>query len=364
MTLEIIGQSELYQSMINYMVANQDVVTDFDKGSGLDTQLNAFATQINQALVKCSGGFKSQFEQIPFQVFDFQRKTAEKASGTVVFSRQDPDPIEILIPAGTIVATSGGLLYTTQNDVVILAGATSSNVANIIADAVGKDYNVFIGIITEINSSIDGINSVTNNTACVGGKDKESNSAYFARYTNFILGLAKGNRYGVFTGATSVETIQSGYVEDHFPPEAGLYNFTVYVDDGSGNVPADKLNEVKLVLYGNDTSDFQGYVSAGVNFRVLSAGLVNVAVAYDVKINPTLSNASAVTVAVNEAIQNYINNLWVGSDVIWAEVNRIAQGINGVIDVVTLTLNGTEDNIETQPSQVPRVSSISSAVSS
>lgn len=358
MTLEILSQAAIYLSMVNYMVANQDVITDFDKGSGLDTQLNAFATQINQALVKCSGGFKSQFEQIPYQVFDFQRKTAEKASGTVVFSRQTADPVEILIPEGTKVSTPGGLLYSTQGDVSILSGATNSSAANIIADDVGQEYNVFIDKITEISSSVDGINSVTNNTACVGGKNKETNSVYFARFKNFILGLSGSNTYGIFTAAVEVDTIQSAFIEDHFPPKDNLINFTIYVDDGSGNVPQAKLDEIQLKIYGNNTSAYQGYVAAGINFDVFTAGLVPIAVAYEITIDPTATDPETATTACNLQITNYINSLWVGSDVVWSEVNKLVKSVNGIYDVVFLNLNGAEDNIINGPSQVPRVSSI------
>ena len=185
MSQEILTQKEFYDQMKAYFIANQDKITDFNSGSALDTQFQAFATQLNQALVKVSGGFKVQFEQIPFLTFDFQRRAEAFSSGTEVFSRQTGDPVEVPIPAGTIIGTPSGLLYTTQSATAIASGNLSSPAVDITANVAGINYDAQIDQITVLNSSIPGVNSVTNNTATAGGRDKETNSQYFARFTNF-----------------------------------------------------------------------------------------------------------------------------------------------------------------------------------
>ena len=360
--MTVLSQREFYNFMKDYFIANQNKVTDLNSGSAMDTQFNAMAIQLNQALVKVSGGFKEQFEQIPFQTFNFQRKEELYSSGTAVFSRQTSTPDAVTIPVGTVIGTPAGLLFTTEEVGTILAGNLDSNAVNIKANKPGAKYDILVDGITVINSSVPGINSVTNNTATAGGCDKETNSEYFARFTNFMLGLDGSSRYGVWTAAVTVDTILSGYVQDHFPPESGLYNFTIYVDDGSGSVPAAKLDEIYLKIYGNDTAEYQGYAAAGINFRVLTAGLIPVNVVYTVEIDP-LADVDAVVFAIENAIKNYINSLWVGSDVLGSEVVRIIKGISSVIDVPpsSLTLNGGE-NITATASQVPRVSTITETV--
>ena len=363
MSLEIYTQAEFYNWMVAYMVSNQSQITDFNDGSSIDAQLQAFATQLNKALVKASGGFKTQFEQIPFQTFNFEREDVSYASGTVVFSRDIADSTQINIGSGTVVGTSGGLLYTTQAGVSILSGNTDSAAANIIANDPGTDYNVQVGIVNILNSTVTGVNSVTNNTACAGGENVETNSKYFTRFTNYILGLSGCNRYGIFTAATTVSTIQSAYVEDEFPPASGIYNFTVYVDDGSGSVPATKLAEILLKIYGNDTADYQGFSAAGINPRVLTAGLVPVAVAYSATIDTVSYDASELETTIDAAVSNYINALWVGSDVLLSEVNRIIKSITGVTDISVITLNASAANVVTAASQVARVSTITGTIS-
>lgn len=358
----IITQSEFYTQMKNFFIANQSKITDLNNNAALDTQFKAMSVQLNQALVKSEGSFKTQFEQIPYETFDFQRKVELKSSGTAVFSAQVAVPAQIDIPIGTIIGTSSGLQYVTQDVVSILIGNTDSGAANIVATEAGDKYDVQIGIINVLSSSVPGVNSVTNNTATSGGRDKETNSDYFARFTQFILGLDGCNKYGIFTAAVTVDTIQSGFVEDHFPPESGIWNFTVYVDDGSGSVPAAKLTEIYDKIYGNNTESSQGYAAAGINFRVLSAGLVAVAVAYTVLVDITSTSVAAITLTINNTITNYVNSLWVGADVLISEVNRLIKGLDRVIDVQALTLNATTSNVVTTPSQVPRISTITPTV--
>jgi uncharacterized phage protein gp47/JayE len=356
--MTILTQGQFYEQMRDYMIANQDKITDLNEDSGLDTQLNAFATQLNQLMVKCSGGFKTQFEKIPFEVFSFPRESAETATGTLVFGRATVGAADRAIPSGTIVATPEGLLFETTEAGVITAGnLTSSPIAGAAQD-VGSSYNVQIGEISVINTSIPDVNSVTNNIAFNGGRNRETNSEYFARFTHFILGLDGCNRYGIFTAAVTVSGIQSAYVEDHFPPESNLYNFTVYVDDGSGSVPSAKLQEVYEKIYGNDTEAFHGYSAAGINFRVLSAGLVPVAVLYTIEYDPYVLTEADAENLVEDAVQEYINSLWVGSDVIWAEVIRIVKGITGITDITALTLNASSSNVSVTASGVARVSTI------
>lgn len=360
--MTILTQGQFYTQMRDYMIANQDKITDFNVGTALDTQFKAMSIQLNQALVKASGGFKSQFEQIPFQAFDYERKDALYSGGTVVFSRPTADLVDLTIPIGTIVGTSTGLLYTTQNEVTILSGNTDSGAATITANLPGEKYDVQAGVINIINSSVPGVSSVTNNTGTSGGRDKETNAEYFTRFQNFILGLDGCSRYGIFTAAVTTSTIQSAYVQDHFPPDSGIYNFTVYVDDGSGAVPSTKLDEIYLKIYGNDSYDSQGYAAAGINFRVLTAGRVNIEVVYTIQIDLNSTNATTITTTVSNAITNYINSLWVGSDVLISEVNRLIKGISGILNVTNLTLNGSAADVTIASSQVPRVNTITPTV--
>ena len=355
--------NQIYEDMRNFFIANQDVVTDLNSEGGLDTMLRAFAQEMAQGYTKVSGGFKKQFDAIPFQFFDFDRRQAMKASSTVVISRSVAAATVITIPSGTIVSSPSGNLYITQEAGEISSGNTNSGAINVQAEKVGSSYNGQIGSISVINSTVDGANTVTNNIAISGGRDKETNAEYFARFTEYILGLAKSNPYGIKSIAAGISGVQSVYIENHFPPISG-YNYTVYIDDGSGASPQSLLDDVLLAIVGNDTEDYQGANSAGINVRVLGASLVNLAFVMQLDADPVLGDEDLISSQVESVLVDYMNSLNIGQDVLYSEISRIIKSIDNVYDINTLTLNGGTSNISVAVNQIARAGSVTVTFSS
>lgn len=355
--MEVLTVSQLYEQMKSYFVGNQDKITDLNTDQALDTQLQTFGRQLNQAYVKFSGGIKKQFEVIPFQMFNFQRKTEEYATTNVQFSRVETTG-EKIIPTGTVIGTVAGILFVTTEDATILNGNTDSDVINAIAQESGSDSNVPGGTITQIISSVDGVNTVTNTTSSSGGLDKETNTDYFRRFSIWIQGLAKSNKYGVLITAITTPGIVSGVVENHAPPEDDLYNFTVYVDDGSGATPEALLDEVYLRVAGNDTSEYPGAAAAGINFKVESAGLVTVNVELTVDLDPVLGDETAMTETIGNTLLNYINNLWVGSDVLISKISSAVYNLPTVYNVYGIELNSGTSDISIAFNQVAKLGTV------
>jgi uncharacterized phage protein gp47/JayE len=356
--VQIWSYAEIYEMAKAYMIANQTKITDFNENQGLDTQIKAFSTILNGAMVKVAGGFKLQFEDIPYQVFQFPRIQSTFASTTVVFTRELPYTGVKTIEAGTVVGTSAGLYYVTQAVATINDGAASSGAVEAIADTAGSDYNVPVGIVTVLVSSVEGVNVVTNNIAASGGRDKESNSEYYRRFYNFILGLSKSNLYGILTTATQTSGVQSVSIYEHFPPQSGIYNFTCYVDNGAGSTPAELLAEVYLRLKGDGTVDYPGAASPGINFRCLSASVVPVDVDVTIDLDPVRGDRTIAEAAITAAIQNYINHLWVGFDCLPARLSAILMSITHVYNVDELLLNDAAIPILISDNQVARVNII------
>lgn len=356
--VQIWSYAELYEMAKAYMIANQTKITDFNENQGLDTQIKAFATLLNGAMVKVAGGFKLQFEDIPYQVFQFPRIQATFASTTVTFTRELPYTGVKTIDAGTVVGTTGGLYYVTQADATINDGSATSGAVSAIADTVGEAYNVPVGTIINLVSAVEGVNVVTNNIAASGGRDKESNSDYYRRFYGYILGLSKSNMYGVLTTATQTTGVQSASIFEHFPPQSGIWNFTCYVDNGSGATPQELLDEVYLRLKGDGTVDYQGAVSPGINFRCLSASVVPVDVEVTIDLDPVRGDRTIAEAAITAAIQNYINHLWVGFDVLPARLTSILMSITHVYNVDELLLDSATAPILISDNQVARVNNI------
>jgi hypothetical protein len=64
------------------------------------------------------------------------------------------------------------------------------------------------------------------------------------RFKYYINGLQGSNRYGIMAGVLGVEGVRSVSIDEHFPPKSNIYNFTVYVDDGTGSLTENLKNTV------------------------------------------------------------------------------------------------------------------------
>lgn len=112
------------------------------------------------------------------------RKLASKSTGEATFTRTTPAPVGgITIPAGTIIATEGDVRFTTDADATIAAGGTNVTVA-ITAVEAGSAGNVGGTTITDLVSTVPGVDTVSNTNPTTGGSERESDDSLRARALN------------------------------------------------------------------------------------------------------------------------------------------------------------------------------------
>lgn len=274
------------------------------------------------------------------------RLGAQKASGNVTFTRFTAAPITCFIAVGKTVGTNDGL--NTQFAVVadttfptysaLLGGYTlASSVASIIvpvaAVVAGKAGNVVSGGISLITSPIQGIDSVTNVAAFVNGADYESDSALKKRFADYILGLSRGDYYGLAASiegaAVNVEwTLTENYNYD------GSYHpgyFFVVADDGSGAPTADFMTTVTNAANAVRPLGIQCAVFEPVVLFANVSMQITTATGYD---HATVVAQVAALVALN------INDLGVGNSLAWSILSAWAYSVPGVTTVAAVLLNG------------------------
>lgn len=181
--------------------------------------------------------------------FGLTRLLGTAATGSVTFRIRNysTSSANISVPVGTLVATTGTdtipqvSFFTTQ---ALLFQASLAPAyfnpssgyyeltATIIAQEIGESSNVSAGTITQLVTSITGINSVINSVASTGGEDIESNADFAERIRlrlsgnsigtpNGILSLAKSNS-NVFDAIT-VTPNDVEMVRDEFGGEVDVY---------------------------------------------------------------------------------------------------------------------------------------------
>ncbi len=110
------------------------------------------------------------------------RQPATKATGVVSFSRYLPLSFDLVVPKGTVCATSGEPVveYETTEDAVLKAGNLTIEVP-VQAVVAGSSGNAAAGYVTTLVNAPTGINYAANESAITGGKDQEEDEPYRQR---------------------------------------------------------------------------------------------------------------------------------------------------------------------------------------
>jgi uncharacterized phage protein gp47/JayE len=345
---------ELMETMRNYVISHQDKLTDFNDGAVLESQLEATARELALLYVRCRVGYSSYLRGLPYSVFNFQKKEGLKASVNLVFSRSKIFSYETAIPSGTTVS-AGGLKFLTSAPGAVPSGSMVSAPISAIAENVGEKYNVSVGAITTIVSTLPAdIVSVNNTAAASGGIGDEDWGAYMSRFADYILGLSRTNGYGFRSGLTKDHLVRSLQIDEHFPPLNGIWNMTVYLEDGSGGMTDDALSEAKKRIDGDQTIGNGGYRAPGINIRyqtpeIVPASLhVHVTTEMDVARN---IDESVVIYEVTEAVKKFVNGLLIGESVMISDVIVMLKRISYLDDVKVLE---PENNISIATRQIAR----------
>jgi hypothetical protein len=282
------------------------------------------------------------------------RLPANAATGLVTFTRATPTNPAVIPVGATVQSTDGTQTFTVYADPtnsaysvnaggVGIAGYTiPAAVASLIVPVQntvpGIFGNVQAGAITIIQTGMSGVDTVTNVAAFTNGFNAESDAALKARFVLFINSLAKGTEGAIGFAVQSVQQGMQYQIIENPPPAPGLPPaVTLYVDDGSGAIPAGTLTAA--------TTAAQAMRAAGVSLGVFGATKLLANVTMTIVTAPGYLHTTLVAQVV-AAVTSYINGLGLGATPTLGQLSylRLAQvafdASPGVIDVTTYTLNG------------------------
>ena len=274
------------------------------------------------------------------------RLGAQPAVGLLTFSRFTAGASQGFIPVGATVQTQDG----TQNYVVtanptfatyqvsppgyVLAAGLASVTIPAAAQTAGASGNSQAGAISVITSPITGIDTATNLAAFVGGEDQETDSELKARFAAWILGLSRGDVYGL-TAAIEGANIGAQWTLAEDYDYSGTWRpgyFFVVADDGSGAPPdafmraiTDAANSVRPL--GIQCSVFR----PSVKFVTVSMS-ISTALGYD---------HNVIVGLVANAISNGINTLGLGNRLDFNRLTSWAYSVAGVTGTSAVRLNGS-----------------------
>jgi hypothetical protein len=358
-----IGQ--FVQDMVATWQANTGITGTFEDGDALlafwqsvATQLDFLQAQIKLvlALVRAQTSTGGDLDSWMAQ-FGFTREQPTFASGQVVLGKLVPAPSTITIPVGSIVQTPGGAIQyqvvadATQptwnagaNGYTLPAGA-SSLTATVQALAFGSASNVIATQLSQLGSTIPGIDTVTNPAAINNGLDAQSDAAFRAAFVLWLLNLAKATKGAILAAVQGVQQgLRVNLLEDETPQGLPLQgSFTVLIDDGTGSAPANVLSLVSTAV--DETRAF------GVQQFTATPALITATIQITIRVASGF-NVTNVNAAVQAAISAKVNAGSTGQTLYISDAEGAALGVQGVVAVLPgTTINGIVGDLVPTPGQ-------------
>ena len=273
------------------------------------------------------------------------RKAATKSVGSVTFSTEAEEHGEILVPAGTVVCTTGDMKrFVTDEDGVISASGSTVTVPVTSAEG-GSAYNVGARTIGIIVTPVLGIDGVTNSARISGGSDAETDERLRERIKDSFVNISNGTNSAYYcSAAMSVDGVYSASAVGR---GRGVGTVDLYVSGRGEALPYEKRREIENLM--------REARELNVDVRVINPNSVrcdlyiklSVAAGYD--FDDTASR-------VQTAVTDYINSLGIGKDVLLCDIGEIVYHVKGVEGYKFLESYGSDRTIE--PSQYPVAGSI------
>lgn len=348
--MEVKNYSDIKRDMIYNFMALQNKVTDFNQGSIADSIIDSVAREEEKKYIATKLGFTQNLKSIPYSLFDFKRKKGTFAAGTVVFGRGNSRDYVTVIPEGTEISGNGNSYVTTENG-SIAAGELYSTPLKIRAVEVGSKYNTSVGTVTTIISVLSSdIVGVHNDTKITGGCDEEDDTQMLSRFKDYIAGLQGTSRYGLKSAAENVEGVRSVNVVEDFSSGA-IYGVIVYAEDGSGGLANSVKTEIQNVIEGDGSKTNPGKRAPGINVLVSEPQTINTSL--NIKVTTYRADPMTAETDIKNVVQNYINGLGIGEDVVLTTIILLLRALSYVRDVEIMSPSG---NIHVANNQIARFS--------
>ncbi len=268
------------------------------------------------------------------------RREAGRAQGELTFSRYIPLSFDLVIPKGTVCASTGEnpVEYETTEE-GILAADTLNVVIPARAVRGGKEGNVGAGYINTLRDPTTSVNYVNNEKAFTGGTDPEDDEAYRARILVSYDSPSSGANVGYYR---EVALACNGVGAAGIIPRAnGTGTVGVYIWGVTDAPSEETISELE--------ETFSKEREAGVKVTVQAATAKTVNVGVRLKLRPG-SDFTRTQQDVEQAVGAYFASLTVGSPVYLAELQRV---ILDVAPAVKLEFPVTMYDISANQSVVP-----------
>lgn len=330
-------------SMLNWMKASTDKISDYNVGSVARTLVEAPAAEIDELYQQMFIGLKEAIPVATYNSFNFGLLPSVSATGLIrVTVAPSADPA--VIQAGSTFSAPGLLsTYSAIQDTAIPANASFVDVT-VKADVTGAAGNIAVGQSFSINPEPSGFVSATNLSAFSSGQDAETEDERKIRFAAYIDSISRATnsalRYGLKTAtltdasgnvtervATAV-TVEP-YLTDSTKPIAMV---ECYIHNGVGGTSAALVAQAQKIVngyYDESGEAVPGYKASGIPTTVYAAQEVLVAVSGAITALDGYDHDSLVTSATS-AVYTYLQGLEIGKPALTDEIIHVVKSVDGV----------------------------------
>ena len=277
------------------------------------------------------------------QLRGLERRAATAAQGTIRFSTDSAAATDLVVPAGTICLTAGGVRFETTQEAVLAAGETSVDVP---AQAVepGAAGNAAAGTIRAMAVAPVGVSGCTNPAGFSGGTDEEEDEALRARVLETYQRMPNGANAAFYQqGAMSFPQVAAASV---IPRPRGVGSVDVVIATAAGVPDQSLLTEVE--------DYFEARREIAVDVQVKAPEVEPITV--NARVQPEEGrDCESVCQAAEQAVQSWFDGRLLGQDVLRAKLGDIIFSVDGVKNYV---LDAPAADVTVDSGTLPRLTSV------
>jgi hypothetical protein len=311
--------------LLTQMAALSGQATDFNAGSQIRTLAEATGSALEQQGIGAQALAVQALFYGALSLFGIASPQPTFATGNVIFATALPLSAapnlsqSVYIPSGTLVATAGGVQFSTTVSGVIPSGTTYTTIGAICTTS-GPSGNVAASGITGAPlTAIGWPLVVTNPLAMAGGAAAGTQSSALALFTSLVASLGRCTPVSVANSVIGVSVSGTGetvaFASNYEPwltatgALSGQAGFTLFIDNGTGSASANLIAATIAFLNGSVSQNQVGNRPNGVPFTVSGVTPVYASVSVTGTVIPGTLPVSYVSGAITSGITNYFNTL-------------------------------------------------------
>ena len=329
MGLQTKNMHDIFNNLIEWILAKTDKITDFNIGSAARTLLEAISIQFEEFYFHMKQNVLYAIETSIYDSFGFDLKVSQAATGyvTVVFSERLPGTL--VFPEGTVFCTSAiyGYIYYESTQEVYAPQGTQKIMIPVRCKTTGTIGNIPERAISTIVTTNTIIEEVYNETSFSNGSNSETSAERKRRFQDYIKTLARGTADAIVYGCLEVEGVSGAWVDDSY-----IGYVKLYAHNSEGELP----EELRQAILQN----LQDYRAGGIEVEVLPIVKKPIDISLDVLISNDY-DAETYNKLLKDLVVKYMSEYSVANNLYMSDIiHTIKSAYEDVVVNITVSKGG------------------------